>query len=349
MSTENLSLLKNRDMWHETPIEATLFIDDLSYPIGIKYRGSHVRKFKKKSFTIIFEEAELGVKEVHLNAEFMDKSLIRNKLSLDFFSDLDVLSPDSYHVNLYINDIYQGIYLQLESVDKYFLKRRNLPYGPIYYAENDNANFSLISPIKKDTKTSFMSGYSRKEGDRSDDALLKKFIYQINTLPTSTFEKEISNLIDVDTYLSWLAGVVCTQNYDGFIHNYALYRQPKTGLFEIIPWDYDATWGRDINGKIMDYDCIPIVGYNTLTARLLDISSFRKQYKTILQNILNDTFTKDYLFPKIKTLHKLLAEYVNDDPYLKNYLDQFDQEPSVIFDYIKDRRNYLINHLSDLD
>ena len=33
-------------------------------------------------------------------------------------------------------------------------------------------------------------------------------------------------------------------NNDGFTHNYALYRNSETGLFEIIPWDYDATWGR---------------------------------------------------------------------------------------------------------
>lgn len=48
--------------------------------------------------------------------------------------------------------------------------------------------------------------------------------------------------MDADKYLRWLAGIVFTSNYDGFVHNYALYRNHETGLFEVIPWDYDATW-----------------------------------------------------------------------------------------------------------
>ncbi len=44
-----------------------------------------------------------GAKEFHLNSEFMDPSLIRNKLSLDFFHDIGVLSPKSQHVFIKIN------------------------------------------------------------------------------------------------------------------------------------------------------------------------------------------------------------------------------------------------------
>ncbi|MDI5788684.1 CotH kinase family protein [Bacillus licheniformis] len=41
-----------------------------------------------------------------------------------------------------------------------------------------------------------------------------------------------------------------------------------------MPWDYDATWGRNIHGEEMEHNRIPAKGYNTLSARLLDIPAF---------------------------------------------------------------------------
>ena len=67
-------------------------------------------------------------------------------------------------------------------------------------------------------------------------------LYQANTL-TREAQKEIGKFLHVDKYLRWLAGVIFTQNFDGFVHNYALYHNDETNLFEVIPWDYDATWG----------------------------------------------------------------------------------------------------------
>ncbi|MFC7394445.1 CotH kinase family protein [Scopulibacillus cellulosilyticus] len=337
------------DIWCDDPVIAKLMIGKKKYDIDIVYRGSHIRKFKKKSYRIEFPRNDFMVKELHFNAEYMDKSLLRNKLSLDFFSSIGTLSPESSYVRININGLHQGVYLQLESVDRHFLYRRNLPDGPIYYAEDDDANFSLMSPIDEDVKESLDSGYSRKEGTDEDDLFLKELIYKINTLSKSHFEKEIVKYIDIDKYFRWLSGVICTQNFDGFVHNYALYRREDTGLFEMIPWDYDATWGRDINGIIMDFDYIPITGYNTLTARLLDVHSFRKYYRRLLQNILNKEFTVEYLRPKIISMHELLRPYVLKDPYIKKDIQVFDKEPQIIIDFIKDRNLYLRKHLSDLE
>lgn len=57
-------------------------------------------------------------------------------------------------------------------------------------------------------------------------------IYKINTVPKSEFKGEIVKHLDADKYLRWLAGVVFTSNYDGFVHNYALYRNHETGLLK---------------------------------------------------------------------------------------------------------------------
>lgn len=338
------------DVWCDDPVPAKLTYEQRKYDIDIVYRGSHIREFAKKSYRVMFHKPRLfqGVKEMHLNAEFNDPSLIRNKLSLDFFRDIGTLSPESQHVFVKINNQIQGVYLQLESVDERFLQNRNLPNGSIYYAIDDDANFSLISELESDVKKKLSAGYELKYGNQQSEEHLSKFIYELNVISRASYEREIVKYVDVDKYLRWLAGVVCTQNFDGFVHNYALYYNGETKLFEVIPWDYDATWGRDVQGKPMEHDYTRIQGYNTLSARLLDVYTFRKQYKNILEEILSKQFTVEYIKEKIEKMYKVIRPYVLQDPYVKGRVDIFDKEPDVILEYVKKRREFIQDHLEEL-
>jgi spore coat protein H len=94
-----------RDIWIDDPIPAQLTIEGKKLEIDLSYRGSHIRKFLKKSYQISFYKPKTykGVKHVHFNAEYKDPSLIRNKLSFDFFSDIGNLAPRSQHVFLTLN------------------------------------------------------------------------------------------------------------------------------------------------------------------------------------------------------------------------------------------------------
>ena len=327
----------------DTP--AILQYNDKSYEVFVKYRGNHTRKLIKKSYDIRLKSPELlGNREVHLNAEYFDTSFIRNKLSLDLFQSFGVLSPSSQHIRLNINDQYEGVYLQLESVSDLFLKHRQLPLGPIYYAVNNNGNFSLINPFTKKMKDSLMLGYQRKLGTSSDDYYLTELISIINHTPFPKFEEEISKYLSVEKYLRWLAVAVCTQNLDGFKKNYALYRNTQNGLFEIIPWDYDATFGRDWNGEDLHYKRIPISGYNNLSQKLLEIPTFRQQYKGIMEEILETLFTSSNLEPKINALTQFVRPHLTEDVSL----EVFDLEPTYMLRFIEKRNQYLSYHLKDL-
>lgn len=337
------------DIWEDEHVPALLKIGNKRYKIGIAYRGNVIRKKKKKSYNIIFQNPYLfeAAHEIHLNAEYDDISLSRNKLSLDFFDTIGVISPHSKHVLLYINGFCKGIYLELESFDQHLLKKRNLPDGPIIYATNYFANFSLISP-ENELKTSLDEGYTIKYGEEKDLSLLEDFIEMINTFPNEEFEKEVGKILDIEKYLRWLAGVVCTQNFDGFIHNYALYLNSKTNLFEITPWDYDGTWGRDLHGRKLDYDFVPITGYNTLTGRLLHIQPYRLQYKEILASILTTHFNIETLEPIIEQQFQLLKPFIRTDPYINMDEKYFDKEIDVILTFIKNRNDYLTKQLASL-
>ncbi len=341
-----------KDIWCDDPIAAKLTIDKKrKYMVDIAYRGSHIRDFRKKSYHVSFNKPSTyrNAKEIHMNAEYKDPSLIRNKLSLDFFNEIGCLSPNSRFVNMKLNGRNEGLYLELESVDEHFLKNRQLPQGPIFYAVDGDANFSLMSDLDKDVKKSLNVGYELKYGTELDEINLQQMIITINTISRVDFESEIVKYMNVNQYLRWLAGVIFTQNFDGFVHNYALYQNRETGLFEIIPWDYDATWGRDVNGKVMEEDYLRIEGFNTLTARILDVKTFRRQYKNLLEDILSNQFNLDYLKPRIQSMHDIIRPYVLKDPYKKDDIHLFDSEPAYILDYIEARAKFIKRKLDVLD
>ncbi|WP_144555553.1 CotH kinase family protein [Bacillus sp. X1(2014)] len=333
----------------DDPVPAKLFIEDMNFDISTKFRGNYTRKLRKRSYFIKLKRLQTfnGAREFHLNAEYKDPSSIRNKLSLDLFQSFGVLSPDSQHVQLFLNGNYEGVYLQLESVDDLFLEKRGLPYGPIYYAVKTDANFSLDSHKTKAPKESLLMGYQRKIGMAEDDKFLIELIQKINTTSLEEFEHEIPKYLAVEKYLRWLAVAVCTQNHDGFLKNYTLYRSSKTGLFEIIPWDYDGTFGREWNGEAIEPDSLCIKGKNHLTKKLLEIPAFRKQYRELMDELLSTLFTPAYLEPIISSLMESIRPHLLfSDP---SQLETFDGEKEVMITFIKERRQYLQANLKLLE
>ncbi|MGN7468359.1 CotH kinase family protein [Brevibacillus sp. SAFN-007a] len=333
----------NEDVKAHRSIPATLGFHGEFYQIELAYRGAHTRQFAKKSFQITIVPPQLfrGAREFHLNAEFVDPSYMRNKLSFDFFTQIGSFAPQTEHVLLYLNDECLGIYLKIEAVDDRFLAARNLPAGPIYYAVNAHANFSLFRPKTTEAKAALEAGYQRKLGTAADDGDLRELIFRINATPPALFAHVIEKWVDIPQYLRWLAGAVCTQNLDGFLHNYALYRHGENKRFFIIPWDYEATWGRDVNGHVLAPANLRIQGFNTLTARLLDVPVFRAQYVRLLRSILDTTFTVAHLRPHILALHDTLRPFVSLDPYKQDVLATFATEPAFICAFIEERNQFL--------
>ena len=61
-------------------------------------------------------------------------------------------------------------------------KNRGLPSGSIYYAIDDDANFSLMSERDKDVKTELFAGYEFKYSNKNSEEQLSEFVFQANTL-----------------------------------------------------------------------------------------------------------------------------------------------------------------------
>ncbi|MBC8266767.1 MAG: CotH kinase family protein, partial [Flavobacteriales bacterium] len=91
----------------------------------MRIRGDSSRKDAKKSLKVKFV-VNGKQKTLNFNAEFSDKSYIRQYLSSQIMSASGQNCFRSNFANVYINGNYFGLYLKVENMDKEFLKNNLL-------------------------------------------------------------------------------------------------------------------------------------------------------------------------------------------------------------------------------
>ncbi|QJD87920.1 spore coat protein CotH [Cohnella herbarum] len=341
--SESASRELEKNLWNDKYVRAKMRTNGRTVPVSVRYRGGHTRSYPKRSYEVVSKNQAF-----HYNAEYDDPSMIRNALSFAFFPMIGVPAPKTKHVELVVNGESLGVYLEIEGVERLFFNRRRIGASSLFYAINDRADFSLLSSATNRRKSSLLAGYEYRFGATAERTKLKSFIKGINTLKGAQGEAFIRSRLDVNNYLSWLAGAVLTGNYDGFEQNYAIYRSKLTGKLRLIPWDYEGTWGRNCYGRIVESDLVSVAGYNALTRKMLAYPSFRKKYKLILENALNGPFAESRLMPIVEEMIGQLSPYIRNDPSRRWSYGDYQGESGVIRNYIRERRAIVRAELQQL-
>ncbi|RUT35991.1 spore coat protein CotH [Paenibacillus zeisoli] len=333
----------NRDIWSKAFVRGELSIRGISQPVRIRYRGEHTREHPKKSYEI----RTRGL-TYHFNAQYDDPSMLRNALSFRFLESIGVPAPAAQYCVLYLNGELLGVYLRLEAVKTRFFRKRGIPVRSIFYAINDNADFSLYDKDTGYPKPSLFSGYSLIKGMRKDRERFEQFVERLNAKRGKDLLRFLHSRININNYLRWLSGAVMTGNDDGLSQNYTWYEHGMTGKYGIIPWDYEGTWGRNFFGARTESNLIPIQGYNELTEKILSYRSLRTEYKRLLRSHLKSKFRPDLIMTAARKMHSRIAADVRRDPNKQWDMGVFQSELGVIREFTEKRREYLIQHLNDL-
>ncbi len=297
--------------------------------VGIRFRGNTSRQSAKKSFKISFNtynsrQSFFGLEKMNLNGEHNDPSLIRSKLCWDLCRKSGVPAPRSNHILLYINDIFWGVYINVEQIDEEFAelrfgnKKGNL-YKCLYPADLNykGQNPDLYKSTSGDRRT-----YELKTNETTDDYTdIAHFIDVLNNTPLTSLPAELEKVLNVGTLLQIIVLDVFSGNWDGPFYNknnFYLYHNTATGKFEIIPYDLDNTFGIDwfnvdwANRSV--YKWSPEWEERPLYSRVLSVPAYRKEYTRLFHNLLN-SLADGNLIQKIGTLRNLYEPYISLDPF----------------------------------
>ena len=289
----------HRDYDDDITATVSVTLDGFVRP-GVKFElhGGHARTLPKKTYRLVFPDDDKPTvdwfgdgpesqRRVVLQANWIDPSAARNKLTFDLVRELGGLAPRVGYCILSINGQWHGLYSLIERVDKPYLGRQDLDKGGnLYKAENHLANW--------DHKPDPLDGFDVEinEDNSHDDLgeLLSALTYTPQT--RADFEREVEPLLSLEDFHLWQQVHVFALNRDTFTKNYYLYHDideapedPKS-RFRIVSWDADATFGLNWDGEWLDTDEVSWYGSDTFSQRLYNIPEYKADYVASFQAAL---------------------------------------------------------------
>ncbi|WP_342558541.1 CotH kinase family protein [Metasolibacillus sp. FSL K6-0083] len=182
------------------------------------------------------EQSLYGLTKLNLNNNYSDATLMREYISYEIMEAMGLPTPAHSYMYITVNGKEQGLYLGVEQIDATFLANKfgsndGFLYKPdgvgsdLQYIGDDIADYTGI-------------GLKTNEGNVENSKIIE-MIEAINK------GDNIEQYLDIDEMLRYFAvntAVVNLDSYQGNMkHNYYLYEQD--GVFSIIPWDYNMSFG----------------------------------------------------------------------------------------------------------
>ncbi len=269
------------------------------YDMTIEMHGNVAKRFLKKSYRIQWVDPVAGPQDFVLSAQWTDPSLCRYRLSDFLFRKAGLVCPGVRPVALYLNHIYEGAYLAIESVNDDFLNRH---FGTVSscYRLNLGGRFTLQDGML--TEQSFTKKCPDNDQSYTDLSRLMEILDRGIGDDTQT---EVESALDIERVIGYCAVSAGVSNWDGMRNNLYVVMDPGSGKLQIVPWDLDNTFGG------YPY-AIPFYS-NGLYEQIVRY----EPYNVVFYEILERVFVQDELLQVLDSFQTEVAPALALDPYLR--------------------------------
>lgn len=321
-------------------------VNGTEYPkAGIRFKGfsSYDVNRVKNPFNIDLDytykhQNYNGHTKLKLGNVIYDPSFVREAVSYKIVQKYMPASQANF-AKIYINNIYVGLYTNVEAVDdkftnNFFESEENcfIKGSPevLQYPFGQNANLAYTHGADSSGYMPFYKLESKYYG-------WNDLFNLINTLSNDT--TRIPTLLNVDRAL-WMHAfnyaLVNLDSYIGYAQNYYLYMDDN-GCFNTIPWDLNMSFGsfRNTDGislsltidKAAKLDPLQHLLYNSYTPRplmkkLFVVPQYRKMYIAHLRTIVKENLENNAYFDMATEYQNLIDDAVlNDTNKFYSYTD----------------------------
>lgn len=328
------------------------------YTGRIERRGGGSMAFPKSSYEIDLEDdIPLGQlpedDDWILNANYIDKTFMRHTFSYDLFREMNPNNESSEYkyAEIQLNDVYNGLYVLMEKLDKSSLGVDKEDDNAVIFKEPPLFRFDIDTFIPQYSDNFYQQTYPKIEEKDMTDYIegVREFIMNSSN---DIFSESVSTIFDIDNIIDWHLLLILSNNGDGILKNFYLYKIDSNTPLRVAPWDYDHSFGRDCDNELNLISRPLDIERSNLISRLLELD----WYKTALKerwNVLNDQqlFTPEGLKNRINNFRIILDGLVekNFELWPVNgywYFDDnnYEEEIEIIEIYIDMRHEQLVEY-----
>ncbi|MGE7664801.1 CotH kinase family protein [Ureibacillus composti] len=178
-----------------------------------------------------------GLTKLNLNNNFSDSTQMKEFVSYELMEQMGIATPSHSYLKVMVNGEYYGLMLGVEAIDETFIAQNyNTAKGYLFKPDGTGSDLVYISDSLEDYE-----GIEVKMNEDSiDDSNLISMIKSINE---GEGYEEFVNTDQMLRYFAMNTALVSLDSYQGQMkHNYYLY-EDEDGVFSILPWDYNMSFG----------------------------------------------------------------------------------------------------------
>jgi hypothetical protein len=362
-------LINNRDS--KTDVTANLYYEGKEYKgVGVRFRGETsyimVDNSQKKSFNISidFTDQDLrlaGYKTLNLNNCFQDPSFMKEVMYSHLAGNYVPLMRANF-AKLIINGENWGIYsnvqqLNREFYDEWFLSNdgvnwrakipdtTTLPKGPGGFV-GFGTGFSTLNYFSKNPIE--YTRYYQLKSSKIDDPwhILVTTCEKLNTLPVELLYDSLKYYIDVDRALWHIAVENVFTDDDGYMNkggsDYYIYYDVETNRLTPIIYDGNSTFMNNKINHSLFYrepdNRFPLIN------RIFANPQLKQRYIAHVRTLVNNLFIPEQVNAVIDKFRNLIVNEVKSDNKKLYSEVQFNRSVGSLKDFIRDRRNFIINN-----
>ena len=321
-------------------------------PEEINTRGQSSLYYRRKSYSFSLKseasfrhgERTESFKKFYLLSLSMDKNYCSNRLAFEMMEASKLFHLFYSFCNLRINGKSEGICMVVERPEDWAMKMKN---SPLLIRRGYN---TTIDKIITDEKT--VGGKAKR--DRDD---FREIYRSLNKYEGEEIYKTLSNRLDMDVYMKWLAFNFFVRNGD-YTDEVYFFVDPAIDKFSIIPWDYDDLFSmaphegivesRKVLGEKLFYSA-----EDPLDKKIVTDPYLYKKYLIQFEELMNQ-LSVDVLKRAFENTYAELYPYYSDNEIISNSrydryknadLIQLKSDLLSLYEQLLVYRDYYLKHI----
>lgn len=259
--------------------------------VGVKQKGnisaSHGNNkmpLKVKTNKYVSGQEYDGIREFTLNNSFQDPSMMREKMTYDMAGELGLYTLRTAYAKVYMDNIYWGVYTIVEGKDEMYKHVFGNKDGDAIES-TDFGNLCYYGANKSDYAHSSVDyRYIIDNGDET--TAWSRFITMLdkaNNSSNTNYQNLVSpylNISDFARYQAMNVYLLNSDSYIGEIGNQLYFYDNNAALWQVIPWDFNASFGlwNTSNFTPTGYPIIPNRIANGCVAKFINTNATVKSY-----------------------------------------------------------------------
>ncbi len=302
--------------------------------VAVRFKGnssSQPNQKHKRSYLVRFDKYEnsqrfLGLRRVSFDNGVQFGSLFSEPIITEILKAEGLKTHRCNYATVYLNDEYQGVYVNVERIDRIFLEN-NFPNASGGLWKNDlggpGGNLSFIGDDSKQYEKTFES----KNKASKNRMELVEFIRKINQTSNEDFPAMLDSTMNVDQLFRITAVMLFSGAFDQLTgwnpHNFYLFHESERSRWHYLPWDLDVGFCETAFGRVRvleDWDAawpVPAGCSNPLLDRVISDPQLLNLYRTIAMEVLEQHFQPEDICDSIDKKYDLIKKELEADPFPK--------------------------------